>query len=516
MRVIALSFTFFILITLSLLYIRQLHIKLRALSKRLLKIKKEYSIMTGSNRILQKKVCRLRNRLIKEKRGEVHLKDRVAGRIKSGLMIVENELEHYKRDGENSYLTRVSTELNILIQNCSSLLESRNIFSSSQSTSKSLKLNISQLITGILEQYREGARLKRIKLKTLIEDNIFIKEEPSIISTIISNLLSNALKFTSLAPGERKRAVEVGLKSSNSNVYLTILDNGPGFAAAPESNGLGLGLKITSAAVESIGGKLTIMSRPGRGTECTIIFSKADEGELYLQSKLPTLPNRYLTPIDLDQLTDFYPHKESLPNILVISLEEGIIRLITEHLHQDFNVSHALTSIMAIKKLRSSGNIALIILDIPLQNHNTTELLKIVAEESPQTLLVITKGREESLKFSPHLSKLTPIIYAGKPFSIEELHRKLKAFFQNSQNKTARSITTTLNKTSFDLDRFARIKKLTSREKDILRYIIEGKTLKETAGELAISIETVKKYRQKLFSKLEVKSAREIFPKYFR
>lgn len=516
MREIALSLTFFILITLSLLYIGLLHLKLRSWSRNFLKIKKDYLTINRSNDILQKKVYKLRNRLIKEKKTELHLKDRIANRLKSGLMIVSNELEKYKSNGDESYLVKVGSELSMLIQNSNSLIESHKNHFLSQKDSERIRLNLSQFTAHIIAQYRDGAKLKRTKLNAMIEDNIFIKEEPGIIAIIINNLLSNALKFTGLAPGKRERAVKVILKSSIYKVFITIIDSGPGFAAAPESNGLRLGLKITRSAIESIGGKLTIISQPGRGTECNIMLKKNAAPDHKTLTKTPSLPKSYLNPIDLDRLPELYPHRKSLPNILVVSLEECLIRLITDYLHWDFNVAHAMTPLMAIDKLSSIENIALIILDLPLQSSSASELLKIVAEEYPQTVLVITNSREDNIKFNKTLSKLTTIIYARKPFSIEELHRKLKVFFQKSQNISAKAITTTLTKSCSDLEIFARTKRLTSREKDILRYIIEGKTLKETARELAISIETVKKYRQKLFSKLEVKSAREIFPKYFR
>jgi DNA-binding NarL/FixJ family response regulator len=45
---------------------------------------------------------------------------------------------------------------------------------------------------------------------------------------------------------------------------------------------------------------------------------------------------------------------------------------------------------------------------------------------------------------------------------------------------------------------------LTSREMEVLQLIAEGKTNKETASELAISIKTVEKHRGQLMRKLDI------------
>lgn len=516
MREIALSLIFFILITLAVLYIWLLHRKIRFWHKSFIKIKNECLELNSSNLLLKKRVCKAQNRFIKEKRAELFLKGRFANRLKSGLMIVGNELERYSETGDESYLTRIRAELTILIHNSSSLLQSYRKGAILKKDSPKIVFNLSQLINKIVDQYRDTAKLKSTWLRSSLEENIFIKEEPSIIVTIVNNLLSNALKFTGLAPGKRERLVKVTLKSSIEGLLITIIDNGPGFAAAPESNGLRLGLQITKNAIKSIGGRLSIMSRPGKGTECSILLPQTPEQQSNIESVTPPVSTSYLNPVDLNRLPELYPHKEGRHNILVVSLEEGLIRLIADYLHRDFNIEQAMTPLTAIEIVRAPRNIDLIILDLPLQIAGIKTLLQIVAKESPKTVLAITNSLEKNIELNKTVTDLKTIIYADKPFNIEELQRKLKAFFQNNRIMPTQAISSNLNRDTFNLDLFAESKSLTSREKDILRYIIEGKTLKETSRALAISIETVKKYRQKLFSKLEVKSAREIFPKYFR
>lgn len=509
MRVIVLSLTFFILITLSLVYIWILKRKLQTLGSNFLKIKRDYLKISRANKQLNKRVYKLRNRLVKVKKSEHNLMERVVDRVKNSLMIVANELDRYNSNEDHASLVKAREELGILLKNDISTLPSRH-------GARPIVINLSQLLQRTVENRGTDSELRKIKLKATIEEGIFIKEEPVIVTTIINNLLNNALNHAELAPNQKDGVVKVVLKSSLFKVFITIKDNGPGFAENPESNTLRLGLKLTESALKYIGGSLTIMSSPGKGTECAVTLVKACSLDNSSLPPTPPLRKSTLPQIDLSRLAQQYPLREGLPNILVLSLDESFIRLLTDYLHPDFNIEQALTSQMAIYKLKSNPNISLLLLDLPLQNNSTSALLKTLADEYPQIVLAITADKDRVLNAKNHLCRLTTVIYTAKPFNLEDFHRKLKFFFKNSQNTVTPVVSSTLNKNRSNLDIFAASKMLTSREKDILLCIVEGKTLKETSRELAISIETVKKYRQKLFTKLEVKSAREIFPKYFR
>jgi signal transduction histidine kinase len=102
--------------------------------------------------------------------------------------------------------------------------------------------------------------------------------DPDRLGQVIDNLLSNALKFT-------PDGGEVGLRlfSLNGSAHIEVWDTGIGipdteqarlferfFRASSATDaavpGVGLGLSITKAIVESHGGDLSFESEEGRGT----------------------------------------------------------------------------------------------------------------------------------------------------------------------------------------------------------------------------------------------------------
>jgi signal transduction histidine kinase len=109
------------------------------------------------------------------------------------------------------------------------------------------------------------------------------------IERMITNLLSNALKFT-----PEKGEIRLSARPVEGNVELVVEDTGRGIAAehlphifdrfyrvpgsgtapAPEQ-GLGLGLSFVSWIAKAHGGSIDVQSAPGKGTRFTIILPAA-------------------------------------------------------------------------------------------------------------------------------------------------------------------------------------------------------------------------------------------------
>lgn len=99
---------------------------------------------------------------------------------------------------------------------------------------------------------------------------------------IIENLLRNAIRFANLE-GENKSFVKVDIETTSHGVEINIKDNGIGIH--PEeiervfqmfyrgnnlSKGSGMGLYIVSEAIEKLGGKISVDSSYGKGTEFSV------------------------------------------------------------------------------------------------------------------------------------------------------------------------------------------------------------------------------------------------------
>jgi signal transduction histidine kinase len=104
---------------------------------------------------------------------------------------------------------------------------------------------------------------------------VFAKIDKLRLIQVLSNLLSNALKFT-----PKGGKIEVSLKAEQEFLILTVKDTGPGIPLDRQEQiferyaqlrkndrrGLGLGLYICRKIVEAHGGKLWVESEPGKGS----------------------------------------------------------------------------------------------------------------------------------------------------------------------------------------------------------------------------------------------------------
>jgi PAS domain S-box-containing protein len=130
--------------------------------------------------------------------------------------------------------------------------------------------------------YMENAA--RVKPIVEIAPNIEFYSDPSRINILLSNLISNAIKYQRTEP-ELESFFKVQIESSGSGVLITVSDNGKGigeeylnqifemfFRASEDSYGSGLGLYITKQVVEKLGGKITVNSKIKEGTTFTVFL----------------------------------------------------------------------------------------------------------------------------------------------------------------------------------------------------------------------------------------------------
>ena len=108
------------------------------------------------------------------------------------------------------------------------------------------------------------------------------------LEQVLSNLLTNALKFGAGAP------IEVVVSTRGETARMTVTDNGIGIhdedrrriferferAVSGETYpGMGLGLWITREIVEAHGGKIAVESRPGAGARFEVTLPRQTGGD---------------------------------------------------------------------------------------------------------------------------------------------------------------------------------------------------------------------------------------------
>jgi signal transduction histidine kinase len=148
-------------------------------------------------------------------------------------------------------------------------------------------LELGALVAGEVEELRPLAEGRSQQLETAILEGVVVHGDPTRLRQVVSNLVSNALKFT-----PQSGAITVSVAACGTHAEVTIADTGPGIAADKlarvferyvravdadhEVAGSGLGLMIVRQLVEAHGGTVNVESTPGSGSAFTF--------------KLPLLP----------------------------------------------------------------------------------------------------------------------------------------------------------------------------------------------------------------------------------
>ena len=141
---------------------------------------------------------------------------------------------------------------------------------------KKEEINLSELIDEIYDKLKYMSDNSPPILKKKFTEGI-IFTDPSRLNVILSNIISNSIKYAD--PDKSEKWIEVDLQIEGQHNIISIKDNGVGiseeyidhvfemfYRANDQSDGSGLGLYIVHEMVEKLQGKIQLMSKEGAGT----------------------------------------------------------------------------------------------------------------------------------------------------------------------------------------------------------------------------------------------------------
>jgi len=184
---------------------------------------------------------------------------------------------------------KAKQELRVVHRNARRLLDLVNeLLDLSKLESGNMKLhavpqNIVPLVKGLAQSFCSYAERKRIAfIVTSTEEEVLVYIDREKIEKILSNVLSNAFKFT-----PEGGLVEVSVSTDEKDVNIRVSDTGIGIPAGKiprvfdrfyqvdgshtrEHEGTGIGLSLTRELVELHKGKIEVESKEGRGTTIVI------------------------------------------------------------------------------------------------------------------------------------------------------------------------------------------------------------------------------------------------------
>lgn len=153
------------------------------------------------------------------------------------------------------------------------------------------KINLYNAVEEVVEVLNSLAYRKKIDISVLVEPKIEVEADKNMLTTILHNLVMNAIKYTPIGGNIyiSNSAPEFNVEKSKSFVNVSVADTGVGIeeklqeklfsSEKPESKpgtdkeqGTGLGLVLSQEMVERHGGSIWVKSNPGEGSVFTFMI----------------------------------------------------------------------------------------------------------------------------------------------------------------------------------------------------------------------------------------------------
>lgn len=247
----------------------------------------KYRFRTKANKLLREqrkklaKAVKIQNKLNKEKDGFMSI---LSHDLKNPFNVILGLLDSLKTDYDElndeertDYISNISNAAN----NAFKLLE--DILTWSRAQSKGIKtnpkrLNIFELFTSSSEILQSVAQNKNISININVQKDKFITIDKFTISTVINNLINNAIKFTAsggmitLSAQEHKHFIDLKIQDTGIGMSKEDIDQlfqlGKNISkdGTNSEKGTGIGLLICDEFVKLNNGEIIVESVEGEGT----------------------------------------------------------------------------------------------------------------------------------------------------------------------------------------------------------------------------------------------------------
>jgi PAS domain S-box-containing protein len=291
--------------------------------------------------------------------------------------------------------------------------------------------NINEQLLFLYNFFKLEANQKKLKLVVNYpnsENAIYVETDKEKVYAILTNLIKNALKFTS------EGTIEFGCEVVENKLVFHTKDTGIGIpankqksvferfvqAGTSKSNvyeGAGLGLSISRAYVEMLGGEIWLESEQGKGT--SFFFT------------LPLNAKKQKVEAANGTSEEFGVGSDRIFTILVAEDDEMSMIYLSHILKTSHtNILIAKNGAEAVEICRKNPEIELVLMDIGMPEINGYVASQMIKEFRPglpiiaQTAFALEEDKE---KYSDSFDD-----YLTKPINADELKQKIKRFLKYS------------------------------------------------------------------------------------
>ncbi|WP_161805891.1 response regulator [Pedobacter sp. Hv1] len=267
-----------------------------------------------------------------------------------------------------------------------------------------------------------------VKTTKNLKKNILMDETK--LKQILTNLLTNAIKFTisghiniGYAVNEETKLIKIwvedsGLGIDKANTKL-IFDR---FRRVEddfsiELSGLGLGLSITKAYIELLGGAIDVKSAPGVGSTFTL--------------NIPLIYDESIPKVALDKSS--YQTEGTAHKTILVAEDDDINFLLLEKILRlkNYHVIRAVNGKVAVDLCKDNLTIDLIFMDIKMPIMNGFEAFKMIRTFN-QTIPIIANTAYSSPEDKERIMNAGFTDYLSKPLNKEKIFEVLDLTFGNS------------------------------------------------------------------------------------
>lgn len=212
----------------------------------------------------------------------------IAHDIRSPIIALDSigeQMQYYLQKKDKAKLKRLAGRIENITSRLTSLLDNLlqwALLQTGMIPYQPTQMDVQEVAQENVELYQEVAALKNIRLRNEVAANTLVFADNRAITTIIRNLVNNAIKFT-----PKGGQVSIGTKIKGKKIFISINDTGTGIAAdkiaklfslqkkikkgTAGEKGTGLGLLLCKDLVEMNRGTIRVISQLGKGS--SFIFS---------------------------------------------------------------------------------------------------------------------------------------------------------------------------------------------------------------------------------------------------